>query len=55
MMLLALSTMAVVLIVKFNPKKDTLPNGDKILWYNSGGRCGKPRDYIIYKKKLTKL
>lgn len=34
----------------FEPEVDTLKNGDKVIWYNSGGRFGKDRDYFIYKR-----
>ena len=49
--ILGLLIFYIILLIIFNPKVDKLPNGDTIIWYNSGGRFSKYRDYIILKKK----
>ena len=50
LIIVALCIMNIVWL-KMEFKFDTLPNGDKILWYNSGGNFNGGRDYFIYKKK----
>ena len=49
--ILGLLIFYIILLIIFNPKVDKLPNGDTIIWYNSGGRFSKNRDYFILKRK----
>lgn len=49
-LILGLLIFYIILLIIFNPKLDTLTNGDTIIWYNSGGRFLKSRDYILIKR-----
>ena len=44
----------IILLIAFalNIYPDKLSNGDWIIWYNSGGKFEKSRDYfVVYRKK----
>lgn len=41
-------------IINFNPKFEFIPEGDLIMWYNSGGRYSNDRDFIIIIKSEYK-
>ena len=49
-LVLGLLILYITLLIIFNPTLDKLPNGYTIIWYNSGGRFLKSRDYIVIKR-----
>ena len=49
-LILGLLIFYIILLIIFNPRVDKLPNGDTIVWFNSGGKIFKSRDYIVIKR-----
>lgn len=51
LLLLFIGAILVIAVLQYEPTVERTPEGHTVLWYNSGGKFERSRDYIIIKRK----